>query len=465
MGTKHEHAVVVGGSIAGLLAARVLAERFERVTVVERDRFPEEPAPRAGVPQGRHLHVLLVRGLEILEELLPGARAELEAAGAHPIDAGWDLAWRTPAGWGARFRSGLVTMASSRALLDWVVRRRLAAVPNVRFLEGSDVEGLVPDVEGRVQGITVRRRGDEPRRGGTYGEPRRTSILADLVVDASGRASRAPQWLEAFGCRAPEETTVDGGVSYASRIFRRPAGAGADWKAIFVQAVPPHLPRMGVLFPIEGDRWLLTLSGRGDVVPPADDAGFLEYSRGLASPAIYEAIRDAEPLTPVVGYRATENRWRHYERLDRMPRRFLVLGDAMCAFNPVYGQGMTTAALGAETLRDALDRAGSLDALNPGFQRGLSRAVRAAWDLATGEDMRYPDVKGANATRAQRLMHRYADRVVALTTEDVEVRERWLRVFTMVDPPTALFSPLVLARAVAGKREPSGIMQAVSTGA
>ena len=430
--------------MAGLMAARVLSDHFERVTVVERDRFPAEPAPRKGVPQSRHVHALLKRGRVTLERLFPGIQEELVAAGAPSLDMAADIAWLTPAGWGIRFPSDLTFIPSSRELLEWSVRRRLAAFANVCFLEGCEIVGLLPDAQATcVAGVRIHpRNGSDGRNGARL-------LYADLVIDASGRGSRAPKWLEALGYPRPQETTVDPHLGYASRVYRRPPGFRADWRMIFLQAAPPTFTRGGLLLPIEGDRWMVTLSGRGRDYPPTDEAGFMDFARSLRSPLLYESIKDAEPLTPIVGYRATENRRRHYEKLSRQPEGFLVVGDAACAFNPVYAQGMTTGALGAEVLDECLRKQrqrrpdGDLTGLARGFQEKLAKVNKAPWTLATGEDFRVRGVEGGTPNAVTRLMHRYIDQVLLLGTKDASVRLVLLETFNLLKPPPALFASAI----------------------
>lgn len=455
---KDGHAVVIGGSMAGLLAGRVLSEHFERVTIVERDRLPERSVPRKGIPQAHHLHVLLKRGRISLEQLFPGLGDELVADGAPVLDMAKDVAWLTPAGWGVRFPSELALIAFSRELLDWHVRRRLSAFEGVRFLEEHDATGLAPGADGvSVAGARVR-----PRNRASGEE----ALRSDLVVDATGRGSRAPRWLEALGYPVPPETTIDAHLGYVSRIFRRPAGFRAGWKGTYVQVAPPEVTRGGVLFPIEGDRWTVTLVGGDRDYPPTDEAGFVDFAGSLRGSTIHEAIRDAEPITPIRRYRATENRRRHYERLP-MPENFLVIGDAACAFNPVYGQGMTTAALGAEALDGCLREQrrrrpdGNLGGLARRFQRKLARANSAPWMLATGEDYRYRGTEGGKPDRMTRFMHRYMDRVMEISTKDAGVRLALLEAFNLIKPPTALFHPSIVARVLRqtaahhGKVEPA----------
>ena len=343
------HAVVLGGSLAGLLAARVLSDHFEQVTLIERDAYSETTAARKGIPQANHVHGLLVRGREILEELFPGVQDEMIAAGAPVVDIANEIAWLTAAGWGVRFPSELMVLAFTRPLLDLHVRRRLAKNPRVKILDNTDVVRLVPDAKTkRLAGVLIC-----PRVAETDRRVAR-KLRADLVLDATGRASRAPRWLEDLGCKAPEEIVIDAHLAYASRLYRIPEHFAGDWQCAYVQAAPPDEKRGAILFKVEDNRWLVTLIGRGGDTPPADEAGFLEFARSLRESIIFDAIRDAEPLTPIKTHRATQNRWRRYERAQSLPENFLLLGDAVCAFNPVYGQGMTTAALGAMALRECL---------------------------------------------------------------------------------------------------------------
>ena len=306
--------------------------------------------------------------------------------------------------------------------------------------------GLLPSGAG-VAGVRIRYRN---RAGGE--DSVETPIEADLVVDATGRGSHAPQWLEALGYPRPQETVINSFLGYASRIYERPTGHLGDWVGMFVQAAPPDVLRGGLLFPIEGDRWQLTLIGLGRDYPPGDEAGFLDFARSLASPALYEAFKDATPLSPIRVFRATENRLRHYERLERMPEGFVVLGDAACAFNPVYGQGMSVAAVGALTLarcvREQRKRrpGGDLRGLTRRFQRELSKANAAPWMLSTGEDFRVRETVGPPQPRITRLIQRYMDRVVSLSTREPDIRLALLEVFGLLKPPATLFRPWVVLR-------------------
>jgi 2-polyprenyl-6-methoxyphenol hydroxylase-like FAD-dependent oxidoreductase len=449
------HAVVIGGSMAGLLAARVLADRFDRVTVVERDRLPDGPEFRKGVPQSRHLHVLLGRGCAIVEDLFPGFESELLAAGAVPANWPADVLWLTAQGWSRRFDQGLRLLSASRELIEWGVRRRVAALANVEVVEGHDVTGYAADAgRGRVTGVRMRAR---PSTGEDGSE---REMAADLVVDAGGRTSKTPRWLADLGFEPPAETRIDAVLGYASRHYAIPPEFAADWRVLYLQARPPGNARSGGLFPIEGGRWMATLAGAGRDYPPTDDAGFLEFARSLRSPVLYEAIRAAEPLTPIHGYQRTENQRRHYERMRRMPEGLLVTGDALCAFNPIYGQGMTAAAQAAQVLDRLLGAraVGGLEGLWRRFHAEVAEATAGAWLIATGEDLRYPTTAGGVRDVRTRLTHRYLDRVIRAGTEDAAVNRAFLEVLQLVAPPESLFAPGVLFPALlrGGKRPVEG---------
>ena len=421
---------MIGGSLAGLLAARVLADCFATVTIIERDRQPDVPDFRPGVPQARHVHVLLLRGLRALEELFPGIRAEWTRRGADLIDTARDFEWLTPRGWAPRFDSGLPFLAASRPLIEWAVAQRVSRLPNVTRLENAEATNLrFEERTGAVTGVYLRARN---------GANIPAMVDADLVVDASGRSSVVPDWLAAKGFGRPAETIVDGHLGYASRIYRRRPESQAAWRASYSQAAPPAVCRTGLAFPIEDDRWIVTLAGGGGDYPPTDENGFVEFARSLPNPGIYQVMAESEPLSAICAFRATQNRIRHYEKL-RMPPGLAVLGDAACAFNPVYGQGISTAAIAANLLRECLRQ----DRLSE-FQRKLASALEPAWLFATSEDVRYPGAQGATMTARIRLMHRYIDAVLALSVRKPAVRASLLEVLHMVRPPSLLFRPSIL---------------------
>lgn len=439
---NNRHAVVLGGSLAGLLTARVLSDHFERVTVIERDAYLDTTETRRGIPQANHVHGLLARGREILEQLFPGLQNQMIAAGAPLLDIANEIAWFTPAGWGVRFKSDLMILAFTRPLLDLHVRRRLAVNPKIKLLDNTDVLRLLPSSQpNQLAGVLICPRAAESDR-------RVAKVLrADLVVDTTGRASRAPRWLDDLGYEPPEEIVIDARLAYASRMYHIPENVDHGWQCAYVQPAPPDQKRGGILFKVEGNRWLLTLIGRAGDQPPSDELGFLEFARSLRVNTIYDAIRVAEPASKIKTHRATQNRLRRYESAKAMPENFLLLGDSVCAFNPVYGQGMTTAALGVMALDKCLhERNGKLTGLSRQFQKRLAKINEAPWLMATGEDYRYRETVGGSPSLMTKFMHCYMDQVVRLATRSVEVRRVLLEAFNMLAPPTALFRPGVLFR-------------------
>ena len=446
---NRRHAVVLGGSLAGLLAARVLSDNFDRVTLLERDAYPENTEVRKGIPQANHVHALMLRGRQILEELFPRLQDEMIAAGAPLVDMANDVAWYTRAGWSVRFPSELKVLAFTRPMLDLHVRRRLAQNPKVEICDNVEVLRVLRYPQSnQLTGVLV-----SPR---AFDADRRVAkqLNADLIVDATGRASRAPRWLKDLGYEPPDETIVDAHLGYASRLYRIPEDFDGHWSCAYVQSAPPERKRGGILFTVEGNRWLVTLIGGGRDYPPSDEQGFLEFAESLPVPIIAEAIRAAEPIGPIRTHRATENRLRHFENAKNLPENFLVFGDAACAFNPVYGQGMTIAALGALTLRECLREQaklraeGSLRGLARRFQRRIAKVNKAPWMLATSEDYRYRETHGGSPSLMTKFMHRYMNRVLQLTTRDVAVRSALLHVFSMLAPPSVLFRPGILWRVI-----------------
>ncbi|GFH34545.1 FAD-dependent oxidoreductase [Streptomyces pacificus] len=442
------HAVVIGGSLAGLLAAHVLAGHADRVSVVERDRIPDGPEPRPGVPQGRHAHVLLESGRLALDSLLPGFTAELRAAGAPRVGMPEDMvAWS--GGWIRRTAPTAHIHTGSRAQLEHLVRRRVLADPAIRTVESTEAVGLTGDAF-RVRGVLLRERGgtNGTGGGGASGHRQRT-LAADLVVDASGRGSRAPRWLAALGAEPPQEESIDTGQAYASRVYRD-AGAHLGTEALAYWFYPdPSQTYAGGVLPLEDGSHLVALAGLRGQEPPTDDAGFTAFAARLPHPLLHEWLRTAEARTPAYGFRSTGNLRRRYDRPGRRPAGFLATGDALCTFNPIYGQGMSVAAMSALALRDALaDPRRRPTTLR--VQRALFDASRQAWDISAGADRAMPGAVGnAVASRAAdgpvgwylgRVQRRYV-------SDPVLVGPVFRSVLTLTRPLSALFAPRV-ARAV-----------------
>ena len=435
-----EHAVVLGGSIAGLFAARVLSDRFARVTLFDRDVLPTDARPRKGVPQGEHFHSLAKRGERIAERWFPGFAASLLRRGAVPIELGPEFRWYHFGGWKLGRPSGLDLLCLTRPEIEDEVRSRVSALPNVRIVDRTDVLGLVTGGPGRgICGVRVRPREAE----------REETVGADLVVDATGRGSQTPRWLEALGFDRPPESTVKVDVCYATRFFRRPPDGTVPWKALLVYGEAPASRRLGVVASVEGDRWIALMLGLLGDHPPPDEDGWMAFARSLPDPAIAEALSTAEPLSGVSIYKFPAHLRRHYEQLARPPDGLVVVGDAHCSFNPMYGQGMTAAALGLEALEAELDRARTSRRGLTGFstraQQRIARTVDGAWMLSTGEDLRHPEVEGRRPFGSS-LINRYMARFQRACHHDPVLTGLLYEAVHMLVPPTTLMRPWVVLR-------------------
>jgi 2-polyprenyl-6-methoxyphenol hydroxylase-like FAD-dependent oxidoreductase len=438
-----DRAVVLGAGMAGLLAAQVLADACGQVMVIDRDQLPETSRHRRGVPHGRHLHALAARGQQVLEELFPGLTAELVAHGA---PAGSLLANARLYLSGHRLRqadTGLVLLCASRPFLEAHVRARVRALPNVTLLDRCDVVGLTATPDGRrVTGARVLRRAD-----GSAEE----LVGADLVVDASGRGSRAPVWLEALGYARPAKDQVRIGLGYATRTYRLPPDALQGDLAVLQAATPQH-PRTGALQRLEGDRWMLTLAGILGDHPPTDPDGFLAFAQSLRFPDIYEAVRNAEPLDDPVPFRFPASVRHHYERLNRFPDGLLVLGDAVASFNPIYGQGMSVAAVEALALRRHLER--GTEPQPRRWFRNLAQVVDVPWDMSAGGDLVFPGVPGRRTLKV-RLVSAYLTRLHAAAAHDASLASAFIRVAGLVAPPQTLLRRQVAVRVLRASQHPA----------
>jgi flavin-dependent dehydrogenase len=432
-GGGHGHAVVIGSGLAGLTAARALARFMNRVTVIERDRLPPGSGRRRGMPQARHTHTLLPAAHQGLERLFPGIVADLTRAGAVPARMPRDMLLLGPAGWLPRFDAGLSVLSAGRDLIDAVVRNRLCADPKVVFLQEHDVVSLEPGRHDTVAGVWVRGRDRKAPDG--WG-PRHV-LSADFVVDATGRGSRAPRWLSELGYQTPRESAVRTRTTYASTVLAPPIGHVADFSGLLLMATPDH-PRQGMLYPIEGGRWSVTLGAGDGGRPPADHAALLHAAGDLRHPLLREIIEAATPLGPVYTCARTENRWRHYEKLRRWPDQFLVLGDAFIALDPAHGHGMTLAVESALVLDHVLAGHGTAVGVTFRLRRALAEHLAPAWRAslasiaAAGAGLHLPpDELGA------RLGRRCMARIAAAATTDEDAARLLLERLQTFAPPTA----------------------------
>lgn len=437
MAKRGEQAVVVGASISGLLAARVLADYYRDVIVVERDDLPDEPANRRGVPQARHAHVLSARGSQVLEELFPGILDELVAGGVAVWDDG-DLTKLHISVRGHQLpRSGKLPNPylyyfPSRPFLEWNVLRRTKALPNVTFLEGHELSAFTstPDCA-RITGVRVVGRG----------QGNGTLLSADLVVDATGRGSRTPVFLEELGYGRPREDEVTMRLIYASQLLRLPPNLLPQ--NVVAAAAQPDRPTTWALIRQENDTWILSIGAMVGLQPPIEWHERLSSAAGLVPPQVLEALASAEPLSEVTQHRVPSNRWRRYDKMRRHPAGLLVAGDAMCSFNPVYGQGMTVAALQAIVLRDCLEQ--GADDLPRRYFGAAAKKVRVAWQTAVGGDLAVPEVIGPRPL-SMRFSNAYFERVLTAVETDRHVTEQFLRVTGMLDSPLRMLRPAFVLR-------------------
>ncbi|MFD7256060.1 NAD(P)/FAD-dependent oxidoreductase [Streptomyces sp. NPDC059874] len=433
-------AVVLGGGFAGVLVAKVLSRHVDDVTVVEGGRYPVGPDVRSGVPQAFHSHVLVTAGAEALETLLPGTLRALLGQGAHRRGLPDDALILSADGWFRRHDTGAYLVSCSRWLMDHVIRQRALADGAVTVRERTRVLGLAGDAS-RVTGVVV---AGEDGAGET--------LRADLVVDATGRRSRAGRWLAGIGGPDVEEEVVDPGLAYSTRIYRAPAGLTAGMPALMVHPRPSNgVPAYGAtLFPIEDDRWIVTLTGTRAATPPTDAQGFADCAKSLRSPIVAELLAAAEPLGGVRPYRATANRRRFFERRP-VPEGFLVVGDALTAVNPVYSHGMSVALLSAVRLDLELAERGAAPSVLPAVQTAVAEVADRSWRMATEQDrvVRAGSHGSASTVGQQRVRARMSEAVLGSPA----LMTRLFRAQTLV-PPLVAADPSVPRFPSAGPNPP-----------
>lgn len=427
----HRKAIVLGASIAGLLAARVLSNSFEEVLLIERAELPDDPAPRPTVPQGRHSHGLLAGGIEALERLLPGLVAELGAKGSQSGDNLRDVSWIFGGKRLAVGDSGVPGLAVARPLLEHAIRGRVLRLCGVRIRTGSRAVGLGVS-DGRVTGVRI------VAQNGTE-----DTVSADVVVDAMGRTSNLPEFLERAGYAVPRLEEVALETNYVSRTYTR-TKAHASYGVGVLVISSPEVPRGGTAFAIGEGVWIVSQYGFGSVRPPLDTAGYQDFARSLAGPELARLLETSEPLDEPATMKFTSSRRRRYETLRRFPDGLFVCGDAIASFNPTFGQGITVTALQAERL-GRMGRSVAEPGANRRFLREASEIVNNAWNTAAGRSFTFEGVQG-RPTFAMRISNAYLPHVVARAHWDVTVATVLMRAIHFLAPPSSLFSPAILAK-------------------
>jgi 2-polyprenyl-6-methoxyphenol hydroxylase-like FAD-dependent oxidoreductase len=424
------NAVVIGASMAGLTAARVLSDRFATVTVLDRDTLPVGSANRRGVPQGGHVHVLLASGLRELEAMFPGFADELLAAGATPFDTGTGLCtFRYGRRW-PKEPSGLDLITASRPQVEAIVRSRVAQVPGITIRDGVSVASLIGGSD-RITGVVL----DDG-----------STLDADLVVDASGRGSRSDRWLSELGFPTPDTVEIKVGVTYTTRVYRRRPDELDGWQAAMILPTTPHQQRLGVVVPIEGDRWLVTVGGWHIDAPPTDAEAFEQFAATLPDSIVADLIGTAEPLSDPVLHRFPASRRRDFQLLDRLPAGFVTVGDALCSFNPLYGQGMTVAVMEARLLGAVLDdRGGITEAMARAYYRAAATLIGTPWQFAVGGDFSFPRTTGPRP-RGIAVSKWYARKLALASQVESDINTSFVRVQQLIDPPSVLFRPSLIAR-------------------
>ncbi|MBA0050982.1 hypothetical protein E0L36_08760 [Streptomyces sp. AJS327] len=452
MGATGRHALVIGGSLGGLLAARVLADRFARVTVLDRDELPGAPLPRRGVPHGEHGHALLLGGKRQLEEFFPGFGAELTAAGAVPFDPGQDLLMHQQGAPRRRFRSGAEGLSATRALLEFTLRARVAELPGVEIRDRTPVDGLTGG-PGRITGA-------RPRDG--------APLVADLVVNASGRGgSAAGSWLRELGCPRPRTDEIRVGVGYTTRLYRRAPGERlAGGGLLHLLAGADGDKRAASVFAVEGGRWMVTLGGWHRAHAPTDPEGFARFAAELPGETVRRVVLDGEPVPGDAPRKFTfpAARWRRFERLRNPPAGFVTLGDALCSFNPLYGQGMTVAARQAAALAEALDATGGADgALARAYYAAAARVVADPWRMAAAGDFAHAETTGPRP-RGTGFRGWYTGRVLRASHRSATVNRTLMDVQQLLAPPTAVLRPALAVRALLAPGRPPAPLPEGATG-
>lgn len=435
----YQKAVILGGSMAGLLAARILAVYFEEVIIIEKDILPTRPEARRSVPQGNHPHIILAKGLEWLEVWFPGITQEMQAAGAQVADTAKDVSWFFGYRWMPRFDSGIKGLISLRPYLEWQVRRRLLrAYPNVRILENYLTEGFLRnDTNTCITGVKCKR-----------ADGIQENMYATLTVDATGRGSQTPGWLKIIGYPTPRETEVEMHLGYTSRIYKRPVNFNGDWKSHAVYADFPHVWRGGGITNVQDDQWMVTLTGYFGDHSPANDSGFLEFARSLAKPYVYQWLKDETPIVNSKVYKIPKIRRRYYEELSSFPDGLIVIGDAVCVFNPIFAQGITVIALCAAALDKCLVnqikmKTGDIQGLSRNVQKKIAKSLNTPWHLTNAINFSYPQTKGRRPLLTP-VNTWILKRTIETCSENTGASQIFLEVMHMKAPPSIFCKPSFL---------------------
>jgi 2-polyprenyl-6-methoxyphenol hydroxylase-like FAD-dependent oxidoreductase len=432
-------AVVIGAGIGGLSAAGALAKYFEQVEILERDGLPVCAGSRSGTPQDRHPHGLLAGGLRALDQIFPGFKSDLAAAGAVPVSFARDVQFEHPeVGVLPKRDFGISVQCATRPLIELVLRRRAEAVANIMLRPASRVIGIVPAAGGAgVRGVQF-----------VNGSGRFETLDADLVVDASGRGAPTLTLLDALCWDRPQMTEIGVDITYATAVVEIPPDATTEWKLVLTLPDPPHLALHAIMVPTEDGRWITAIADHSATAWIETWDAFLEASRSLITPTVHNALRYAQPPEGIRHYRFPVSTWKHFERLPRLPRGVLPVADAFCRFNPIHGQGMSSAAKQALLLQDMLDRAADPDpiaAVQAGFMAEVASVLETPWIMSTSADLVFPQTRGerpdnfAEARQFEAALFRAA-------VADPVVHRAMIEVAQLLQPHQRLHEPDVVRR-------------------
>lgn len=421
---KMKNAVVIGAGISGLLVSKVLSKYFESVIVLDKDILPSQPVNRQFVPQMTQTHIFLSKGQKIIEDFFPGFGKELDNEGLPIISIGRSMGWLNSRGWLSEFTPTIDIHGCSRAFLEWKIRSMLKKV-NIEIIDNTEVTGLIYS-KGMVRGVDLGAK----------------KLEAELVVDAGGRNSLTPKWLEQIGLSKVKETIVNPYVGYATRIYKRIMGINGKWNALYIQPAPPDNLTGGVILPIEKNMSIVSLVGMGKNYPPVDEKGWLEFSKGIRDPVFYNTIRNAKPVSQIFSYRNITNRVRHYESY-KMPQNLIVIGDSVSSFNPVYGQGMTAGSLAAVAVDEWLkkickDRTMPKNMDSNTFQRKLADINKPLWRMAIIEDFLCKETEGGDRNMQIRMMEFYINNIFYAATKDRKIAKELTEVMNLLRPQSTL---------------------------
>lgn len=431
-------AVVLGGSISGILSARVLSDFFEEVIIIEKDQQSALKQVRRSVPQGRHLHVLLETGLQVMDELFPGFSNILIEKGSSIIDSQNDVSWYHFNVWKKRYKSKLRLALQSRPLLEHLLREKLLdQCKNVTMITDTRVIGLIHDET--IDRITEVKIANNDNRDNQ-------TIKCDFIVDAMGRGSTCDSWLKELGFKTPESKSIHIGMGYTSLLLKPNKPIVKDWKALFIHPYPPYNTKYGAIIPQEKDengeeRYMVALSGCLDDHAPKNLNGFLNFANSLDSHEISEFIRNAVPVSDFSYYRSNKNTRKYYEKLKHLPKGIVSIGDAILVPNPIYGQGMTVASLEAKTLYETLSK--GLKDVEKRYYNKIEPLLDFAWDITSGENFRFPEVEGKRSIKiiAQNI---YSKHLFILAGTEEKVWDGFVHVLLFLKHPMSIFRPYMI---------------------